>query len=349
MKPTTIYGGEWWRCSRYELVDKTIRPAPGATVSAYDPWKRYWATLEGRVSEPPYLKLTNLLLDFPSPAEIRKGAQLSTEQEEGLLAWCSENGLIGLLPELVQSATFIGWEHFPDGTTLPDATTFQRLGDKWIKFDRDPNKQNTWPERSQVVVSRLGGTDVWFESVDQSWIHYFPWVSPEQADNYEFPLPLTEEFWRQYGEPLNLFVMAASSLAEIVRRLSTPNEGDFESVMYGTMTEQKALHHLQAQVRSSSPSIHRMGNGTIMQQWRSPSLLCAMSLMLMEDLAGDLSLYRCPCGRVVASSYPDTRYCSPKHREKYRKRAQREREKKRSKKVRRRGAAARPSTKRNGP
>ena len=100
----------WWRFSSYELKDGYIRPAPGAKLELYDPWKPYrdsWehdpdsATPfpEKRLQGPPYLSLL-ALADEVTIAPDRSG--LDKKSADRLLKWCSEFGLLGILPQRVQ-------------------------------------------------------------------------------------------------------------------------------------------------------------------------------------------------------------------------------------------------------
>ena len=61
-----------------------------------------------------------------------------------------------------------------------------------------------------------------------------------------------------------------------------------------------------------------------MEAGGSASLLGVLARMAILDRVGKRNLYRCPCGRVIASAYPESSYCSPQHRERYKKREKRQ-------------------------
>jgi hypothetical protein len=100
------YQFRWWRFSQYELKDKYIRPAPGAKLELYDPWKAYresWdydpdsATpwTEKRQKGPPYQSL----LALANEVKVEPGFKLDKKSTELLLNWCAEFGLLGILPQ----------------------------------------------------------------------------------------------------------------------------------------------------------------------------------------------------------------------------------------------------------
>ena len=105
----TPYEFLWWRFSSYELKDGYIRPATGAKLELYDPWKPYRESWEHdpdsatpfpekRLQGPPYLSLL-ALADEVSIAPDR--SSLDKKGADRLLKWCSEFGLLGILPQRV--------------------------------------------------------------------------------------------------------------------------------------------------------------------------------------------------------------------------------------------------------
>ena len=108
--------GSWWRFSRYEIRDGYIRPALGARLRRYDPWKRWLKTRavsrrsDGSVrGATPYRELLELLnkLEYRSvgadspeftPAQVDMLAgPLTADSEQRILRWCARYGLLGIL------------------------------------------------------------------------------------------------------------------------------------------------------------------------------------------------------------------------------------------------------------
>lgn len=83
--PGVLSGSMWWRFDEYEVVDGThIAPAEGAELERYDPVEEHRQLWEGRSQddEPAYVKLARV-----DPYSI-----------DAILNWCSQFGLLGILP-----------------------------------------------------------------------------------------------------------------------------------------------------------------------------------------------------------------------------------------------------------
>ena len=118
--PFSVYQGNWWRFSKYELRDGDIRPAPKAELEVYDPWAAYHASWdydpdsatpfsEQRASAPPYQSLLTLFHEFRFDAM----GEPDPESVEKLLAWCAEHGLLGILPQRTQMVT-LATRYYPE-------------------------------------------------------------------------------------------------------------------------------------------------------------------------------------------------------------------------------------------
>ena len=122
-EPFDVGSGAWWRFSRYELRDGRIGPSPGARLEEFDPWAAFRrARSASKREDPPYRSLLVLAQELKlSPSgQVRIGAiplppdgqmsgfavepalTLTPESETKLLAWCSEYGLLGVLPHRSQ-------------------------------------------------------------------------------------------------------------------------------------------------------------------------------------------------------------------------------------------------------
>jgi len=327
--PKERLGARWWRFDEYRIVDRYIRPAPNARLREYDPWEVYWNQIEGRVSEPPYLRLANLFNALPRPRGVRDPDRLTTDQKNSLLSWCSEHGLLGLLPGMVQLVKLRGPE--VDGGP-PNIRFRRRVGDKWISWEpSEALRSDTYSaSRSEALVDRGYASGPTFEPLTETWAGFFPDVPSDQAETFDYPELLSKQFWRQYAEHCGEFDYAVKSFSLAVVRLAQRGTDATESDRSG-LTEEYALRTLNDFMRSTDPVLMRDEKGGFRRELRSPSLIGMMAMMAAEDLQAGRYLYQCPCGKLIASSYPDTKYCSPQHREKYRKREQRQREKEKSK------------------
>src|ERR1019366_7403334 len=91
--------GTWSRWTKYELVSKTIFRADSAELHPYDPWDAFRRNEGARLKTPqPYLRLLNLGKQI---RECRPDKKLDL-----VLAWCKENGLLGILPVFADRLLF---------------------------------------------------------------------------------------------------------------------------------------------------------------------------------------------------------------------------------------------------
>src|SRR5690606_9443703 len=81
--------------------------------------------------------------------------------------------------------------------------------------------------------------DVEFHSVGDGLKHYFPEVAAGDRESHEYPLPLSEPFWMEYGERLSEFLSCATALKRAVTALS-----------YGPFTEESASQKLSDAVHA---------------------------------------------------------------------------------------------------
>lgn len=323
--------GRWWRFEKYGIEDGWIRPTRRATLGEFDAWNAYWNQPEGRVTEPPHVQFVNLVRDLPHPTTEERSVDLDPEQERELLSWCSSNGLLGVLPDAVHQVTIaMPWKP-ADHESRVRSVQMLRDCDEWREWDVfddvdgvETEKPADWP-RSHVLIEPIGGgAHSRFQPLGKTWAKFFPDVPAQEVESYSYPTPLTKEFWLQYAEPVRDFILVGRYFAEAVIQLSGDPK-DFRSEFGAMVTVPHARRTLNSLIRTTAPALAPERKGTYQRRWRSPSLLGMLAMMATQDLLGERHLYRCPCGRVISSSYPETKYCSPQHRDRYRKREQRRR------------------------
>jgi hypothetical protein len=62
------------------------------------------------------------------------------------------------------------------------------------------------------------------EEIDRTWSWFFPEVRPQARLRYPYPLPLSEEFWRVYAEPVPTFIRYALVLQQGIQPLSRSSD-----------------------------------------------------------------------------------------------------------------------------
>jgi len=153
------------------------------------------------------------------------------------------------------------------------------------------------------------------ESLSTSWGRYFPSVRPREWDNYDYPCPLTDEFWRLYAEPIDTFLRYAALLDQAVQFLTPTVKFKDE------LEQQEARLHFDTLLAPAAQIASRGADGSLEQRWRFPSLISAFMEMAFQDaLAGK---YRLQCGACHAPFVSDAyqaRYCSEQCRYRQQKR-----------------------------
>ncbi len=303
MGSTCVEGGRWWRFSEYEIADGYIRPTWNAELKEYDPWAPFWRRQRGRVFRPPYAQLVNLTRDLSGS---ESGAvELSPASQHALTQWCSEYGLLGLLPHTTIAASIEG------RTKEPGRTYFVRNVDGWDSWFEVGRADDGLPGRAEhrwnEVICQGASGMAHVQSIYDAWGRFFPRESHGRDWDTRIespPTPLTEEFWYRYAEPVSEFVGAGQALGAALIGASAKHPFGLEALSRLAIGSQPVLEVSRQRRRL---------------RWRAPSLLATLALMGMQDLTRERRLYQCPCGNVVTSTDPRTRYCSPLHRERYRK------------------------------
>jgi hypothetical protein len=337
--------GSWWRRDRYEIRDGFVRPATDAQLTAYNPWERYReAGRHDLARDQPYqslerlVKRTRYVID-PYSNRI----SLTAANEQAIVDWCSEWGLLGLLPhralyvtlaprwaamrgeyiehrmhkrvlvptQQILYTTATGWrsnkqQRFP-GPIVPDAPELR--GE--LVSEKDLHPQFPPPG---VIIRDLTGEVVRAEHLSESWARFFPDVPAEDAETYEYPTPFSNQFWDAYAEPLDAFIEGAVALSSAlqglshIRPLAKTSDEDKWRVLRGRNT----LHEFAAPARMA---LGLQEDGRMTQEWVTPSLLSSFAMMALMDLASGQPPHRCEaCGTVFVSAAYQAKYCSRKCR-----------------------------------
>lgn len=329
--------GYWWRAEEYVLKDGYIRPAPGARFMRYDPWEHYRLARQHRKQEDlaPYQELLRL-------ADIRfvftkDGFAVQPDDTPRILEWCNKYGLLGVLLQRVREVRFAPrWERvglpgadpnllFPTQRRITRAATgwrsqdTQRLDGSVIQDE--PDREGSLVEEglrpadmtAGAWVRKLEAFDWQWEPLWKTWARFFPDTPREESETREYPLPLSEEFWREYAEPLDQFMSAVRAFEGALRHLQRPTEVRLGREKINALAEDVSL-------------ALSFGRDGFRQAWVATSLLGTLAAMAIFDLSGGKRVLRCEtCGRPFVSGAPAARYCSPTCRHTAQKRVYRQR------------------------
>ncbi len=331
--------GWWWRFDRYELRDGNIRPAPGATLSKYDPWTEFWTIRSNRrakARQPEYLSLVDLIRRVSTRISASRQIELAPEHERTLLDWCSKNGLLGVLLHVTHSVKL-----HPRTVKTPDGDIIvmrghDRVTGAWRTedFTRRGGEKSYSPgeivegfekgipladrdldDHARVIQCLRLGTErlETYRLDDSAWPEFFPEVTRKEAQTYPFPQPFTEEFWRAYAEPLEVFLAAARLLVDVVEAYGKekawlPSADGRQQTFEGTPHQHLEMNALLA---PAGATLGRLGKTRMRLYW-TPSLLAAYATMFSEDWIAHTPLLCDECGRVFISTSRRVRYCSPR-------------------------------------
>jgi hypothetical protein len=310
-----IFADRWYRFDRYEIKGGYICPARGATLTPYEPWDNF-LSLSGKAAiKQPYEPLLQLAqqieLDYSAPWPGR----LKDDGEEKVLGWCSRYGLLGTLLHRVETVVLAPKPQVTSISESPSrprhtCTRFVRTNPGWLVEGIVPGyRSKTTP--GVFLRSSLSDLHLNFERLSETWGSYFPEVPSDERDSYQYPVPFTTDFWKQYAEPLASFVAAAKMLREAVDgiRLVSGRSNLSKEQMRAVVNGDAAINALASPAR---PLFYHAGKGYGFG-WACHSLLATFSMMVMLDLSSArvLECANRTCRRLFVTKTAQAKYCSP--------------------------------------
>jgi len=350
-----IAGGGWCRFSRYELREAGGVPspdkikigttyhgahfcivrAPGAKLVYYDPWQAWEQAhpLSPSARKTPYQELLHLLRELRY--EMRDGLGSFASGDTGLsppltetsvkllLEWCSKWGLLGMLLHRARQATLAPHGQALAalvGVQLPVQYQYRRVNGGWERV-----KIISGSLKPEVLIAdspnRGYSSDLNLEPLSSTWSTFFPAVAAEDAETSAYPMPLSREFWRAYGEPVSEFVCGALALQQSLEAIAIekPARGKSNRVML-----QRGEYSLEALEQDISFCTTLKSPNGIATRLIGTTLLGSFTAMALRDLEGGGRIHKCLCGEVfVSSGQPNAEYCSSRCRWRFKKQRQR--------------------------
>lgn len=170
----------------------------------------------------------------------------------------------------------------------------------------------------------------------RAWATYFPDVPKAQQATYEYPVPMSPQFWEMYAEPLEEFLLVALTLYYAVQLWQRRGDRQWGAHREKLTAATLALLSFDAVTLCSNPS----EDGMPTLKWVSPSLVTSLQLMIYQDNNQERRVQWCkwkPCGGVFVNVSGRADYCTDDCRNAAQQSKYRERQ--RSKKQKRRGSS----------
>lgn len=295
--------GSWVRFSRYDSDAGLIVAGANSHFSAYDPIAEHRRKRDAGE----HTALDGLLSIAARRLRDRDAPNVWNADE---LAWCAENGLLGLLHHECQEIRCP-----PVQLETPSAmlgshaqSVFLARGSYWVAVQRHRydaglagfvcgERSGTWqgfldryfdgdrtPDGS-VIAGLLGAVDIEESNAVVTALR--------ESDRLEAPpkSATPEASWRVYREQWQDWLLAAVALASGVR--------DRDATILNELMSKTGVH-----VKSH--------DGNIKRDFQSASLLGTLAFLAAEDLSGGYRFVQCPasgCGTFFVSTRNDATYC----------------------------------------
>jgi hypothetical protein len=163
--------------------------------------------------------------------------------------------------------------------------------------------------RPGVIVNSIQGEWGW-EPLGKTWGRFFPEVAAQDVETFQYPVPMSDEFWNLYGEPVEvMFTATAAFQAAVAGVMSVARTWSQDPVTrFTTMAARRLLNCF---VGSTRPMLAIDERGAMRQQWVNSSLLGMFGLMAIQDLTEGRRILHCArCSRIFVTSAYQSQYCS---------------------------------------
>lgn len=330
---TSLEQAWWWRFDAYELRGGYLRPAPGAKLTRYDPWARRRArspleSLMALSNSVPFAAATawvgnplggshrSLHGDAGLPDEERDDHDEATQL---VLAWCAEHGLLGILLARVISVVLAPVDEGPSWLPplyqecFPGSLVYVRGVGGWgftvSQLSNDAGREDA---RGRVLFDpqhtwHQGPSDaIRVEPIGETWARYFPDVPRRERSSFQYPKPMTDDFWRLYAEPLHEFVHAAQDLQRAVEAIRSPRPGRVPPETVRARGE-----HLLQNIGAHARIALGKAGGQYYEQPLASSLLGVLAIQAVREESARPSSRICArenCGEVFEPKRPGQRY-----------------------------------------
>jgi hypothetical protein len=346
--------GKWRRASQYALRNGAIVPAPGAQFVDYDPWGPFRKNAGlYRTVEQPYIALLELGREleaievvpflrgstglFPTADAVKEAQNIAAQL---VLKWCNQHGLLGLLGTL-SSTIRLPAETCPvpedDCRWVVEQEIYQRNGGSWSSRNVRREISGTTSERAKAAVRKamkeaprsgvtwLDGLDHFHKEQPLDEIRpFFPSETPETTgQSFVPPRPGLKDFWANYGEPVELFILWCNLFVQAVDSISgglvqtSGSQKEESAKLIASQIDRLRSHLLLFELAQAVAPTFRVNYVTnvVDESRKSAGLLASYALMFLWDHMAGRRAIRCKsCQHYFVSNEQRAGYCSPRCR-----------------------------------
>jgi hypothetical protein len=320
--------GLWWKFNDYSVDGERIRPAPGAELTAFDPWALYaYPRVQHGVYDTPYLAFLSLAATLKAEPpqgtlqprtygdEFTAGVKfdLSAPAKASVLLWCRQFGLLGIQP--LRDANEDLFRKIGRGAETNDSSTFSPKLD-WVSW------KDAWsvPFVGDVINSRDDShckVNPLRPDALNSVHHYVPHLNAVTFDQspvdsrrgrYSERIGLPgDPRWQRYSEAIEDFCVFAWQFHTF-----------FEYAVHSKLSgaEWQIIRRYLDSLLAPTETARTYDNDSCVRELiAAPSLLCHFALMFLDDLNAGRRFVKCDtCSRWLVAEDPRAKYCSARCR-----------------------------------
>jgi hypothetical protein len=355
-----FWSGGWWRFTRYEIREGSIRPAENADLQWYDPWEIYrkseWHTGTPR----PYQSLVELVLSiggFYDEAHLMwrlerspdaeslisfKDDSLTSDEQRKILDWCSRFGLLGILPHNALTIE-LPLRFAPRvGKGLHFEREHVRVNGKWLRsvratctppvakrFQFFADDIDLLNNDDPVLGALLGENDEYYRVPK---IAHFSKDQTGITPHFNGNMPIAQvlpRFFPDFEAAGDRFECPLPLTPKFWRIYSERTHDFLESaIAFLGAVEPLLTHragasplHLEWFLEPIGVSLSSDSEHGVQERWVCPSLLSSFARMALQDISAGRRIALCDCcGSPFVTSGYQARYCSQPCGWKHRKR-----------------------------
>jgi hypothetical protein len=332
-----VHTTEWWRSDTYVISENAIRPKPGASLRAYNPWE----TFGGSKGKP--RTVSTLWGEFAETVrQIRADAVRpytpSKRGEALMLEWSARYGLLGILPGraqiIVLPPTYERAEGYMPKTYVPSGRCmvqrkYAKVAGSWLSHMRvsgemvDVAEVPDWSPGDVIPFAARWPDCETPQTLCWEW-EELEWKTSKANEvlwsffsdrpiHGQYPQPLSPEFWATYQEPIWEWMRAAGVFCESMRLVSEYASARYEGKDCDDRQMQRVNNALWIlnSLATSESYLYEFGPISLKRRSGTASLLSVMAEIFFLDVGALRRLLGCTvCARVFVSKDRKARYCS---------------------------------------